>query len=87
MKIYVIFDKAANIYGNMIALPNDEVAIRLFKSMVNGNQGNITEYPEDFSLHCIGTFDENIGYISPLVTKNGEKYVGHVINAVDCISK
>ena len=86
MKIYVIFDKTANLYGNLIALPNDDVAIRLFKTMVNGEKSNISDYPEDFSLHCVGYFDENIGYLTPLMTDSGEKYVGHVINAVDCIS-
>lgn len=66
MKLYSIFDKKANIYNTPFPAPTDVHAARTFSMQVNNaNDHNMLNFaPEDFSLYCIGTFNDHTGEIA-----------------------
>jgi len=57
--IYTVYDSCAKIYSSPIMLLNDEVAVRVMKNCVNTPDHNYALNPEDYSLHKLGTFDDN----------------------------
>lgn len=65
MKIYCVYDKTAQIYGTPFFQPTDVVALRSFKNEVNraSDANAIYLNPEDFSLHCLGEFNNLDGHI------------------------
>jgi hypothetical protein len=48
--------------------PTIESAIRSFRHTVNTGNNNIRQFPEDYTLFHIGTFDQVEGTIQPLKT-------------------
>lgn len=58
---YAIFDKKALVFSQPFYCPNDSVAVRIVRGMVNGNGTAIAQSPEDFTLHYLGSFDDNKG--------------------------
>lgn len=64
MKIYCIYDKVAELCGNVFNAKNDGVAKRIFADTVNRvmvKQKNISL--DDFSLVSMCTYDEETGII------------------------
>lgn len=57
-KIYTIFDAKAHAYLPPFYMQNEKVAIRAFKDAVDDPKSNFYRHPEDYTLHCIGTFDD-----------------------------
>ena len=60
-KVYAVYDMAAGAYMAPFFQLNDALAIRLFANMVNDGQSLFFQSPEDFSLHCLGEFDNASG--------------------------
>lgn len=60
-KAYAIYDSKARVYTVPFFCQNDEVAGRNFASAVNDHNTQFGKYPEDFSLHCIGSYDDELG--------------------------
>jgi len=67
MNLYSIRDKKANDFGTPMAMPTDAHAVRAFQQEVNrADTGNmLNQYPEDFAIYKIGTFDSYNGDIAP----------------------
>lgn len=66
MKVFSIFDKAANIFNNPFFAPTEVHATRSFAIEVNRNeQSAIAFAPQDFSLYRIGSFDDQTGNLIP----------------------
>lgn len=66
-KMYAIKDEVAGEFGPVQVLKNDAVACRMFKNvMINEAKNNIN--PDDFSLYCLGDFDNESGSISPTLS-------------------
>lgn len=65
INIFSIKDTNANTYQPPFFQRTPEAAIRLFKLEVNrADQHNLVyQYPEDFELHYLGTFNEETGEI------------------------
>jgi len=62
MNIYSIKDVKTGSYSNPFFENHDEIAKRAFGLNVNRGEGSlITEYPEDYALVRLGTFDETTG--------------------------
>lgn len=69
-RIYAIYDSKATMYAPPFFVNNDEVAKRtLCHTFANVGRCPLTEYPGDFSLFCIGEFDEDTGDIAGLGCK------------------
>lgn len=62
MKICVIKDVKANLYLKPFATVNKIEAERSFRAAISDNRaGPLSDYPEDFNLYCLGSFDEDSG--------------------------
>lgn len=67
MNLYSVRDIKAG-YGNPYCMHNDEMAIRDIKLAVNSDKPNIIrQFPEDFELVRLGTFDTTTGEIESKV--------------------
>lgn len=65
IKIYAIKDDKAQTWQGCYPYPNDAMAIRDFDQLFKqGKLGLINNYPEDFKLYCLGTYDETTGKIA-----------------------
>jgi hypothetical protein len=77
--IYSLFDQAAKAYTRPFFLQNDGIAIRAFQDQVNAKEpNNVSEHPEQFTLFCIGEFDDSNGDITPEISRslgNGKQFV------------
>lgn len=63
-KIYCIHDRVANeVFGPVMVLPNDAVAIRTFRDALF--QPSSTNHA-DYDLYCVGTIDTESGVINPI---------------------
>lgn len=59
--LYTIKDNVANEFGPLLTAKSDAVAIRQFQSVVKS-----TDYPDDYDMYRIGSFDENTGEIKDM---------------------
>lgn len=75
LKIYSIRDNCAQAMHKPFFLPNDGTAIRSCMDALKDPE--IAAHTEDYSLYCLGEFDEKIGKIDALDTKV------HIIDFVD----
>lgn len=65
--IVSLLDKKGRLYKNPFFVPNTDVAVRSLRGAVNATeQSDLTQYPEDFALYHLGTFDDETGLITPL---------------------
>lgn len=68
IKIFAVWDAKASFYGTPFCDQNENSAIRNFSDAVRdgSNPNNLwNKHPEDFSLYCIGEFDNTCGEIIP----------------------
>ena len=65
--LYSIYDKKACVFSSSIYVVDSEVILtRDLKTLVNSNQNNqLVNYPADFDLIYLGTFDERTGVMNP----------------------
>lgn len=60
--IYSIKDDKAGIFIGLDFQPNDEVFVRNVRTMLNyGKDTDIHKYPQDYSVFCLGEFDNCTG--------------------------
>lgn len=64
-KLFSIRDAKSG-FGNLYMEINELVALRNFSQVCTDPKTQIYEFPEDFSLYCIGTFDGETGKIEPI---------------------
>jgi len=60
MKLYTIRDQVAGFFINPYCAANDGVAKRMFISSLSDS----FPHRSDFSLHCIGTFNDETGQLT-----------------------
>lgn len=66
MKIFSIFDQKAAAYLSPFTLQSEAHAIRQLADVLLSNQTSpFSDYPEDFTLMEIGTWDQLTGEIHP----------------------
>lgn len=66
--IYSVFDKKAQVFSNPFTTLNHGTAIRSFDQACKDPGTELSMYPNDFTLFCIGTFDDEFGTITPPAT-------------------
>lgn len=59
LKIFTVYDIKSKTYLPPFYQKETGEATRAFRSSVNNPDHQFHKYPEDFSLHQIGTFDDN----------------------------
>jgi len=66
-KAYSLFDIKAQHYMTPFFTINDGTAIRSLSQMVNEKEPNmVNQYPDDYNLFCVGSFDDSTGVLSPI---------------------
>ena len=65
VKLFAMRDTKVNTFGKLFPFQNDEEAVRAFSKAVSGGDQLMTEWPEDYTLFRVGTFDDDIGEITP----------------------
>lgn len=65
-KLFSIYDTKADRYFNPFTAEHNADALRQFQQVANDIQTQIGQFPEDFVLYVIGTFDTAIGQVSPI---------------------
>ena len=65
MRIYAIKDDKSQTWQGCYAFVNDPIAIREFDSAFKqGKLGLMNQYPEDFSLYCLGSYEDGTGKLT-----------------------
>lgn len=62
-KVYSVFDKKTGSWDNPFTARTHGEAERMFSGALKDNQTLIGQYPEDFSLWHVGTFDPVSGIV------------------------
>lgn len=65
MNIYTIYDTAAKTYMRPFFMASDGQALRAFTDISTDADHEVGKHPEDYSLHRIGTFDDQKAAINP----------------------
>lgn len=73
LKIFSIYDKKAELYGNPFYFHNEPVALRNFGIICNDPQYPFQKFPDDYAIYCIGLFEETNAQIEG--TEKPEKLV------------
>lgn len=61
MKMYAIYDKKLEAYMQPFFGQSNGAAIRAFGDSVKEQGSPANKHPEDYNLHFIGEFDEDVG--------------------------
>lgn len=61
LNLYSIYDKKAKAYARPFFMQNDATATRAVLSSLEGT--DLGMFPNDYTLFCIGTFDDLNGHI------------------------
>ena len=67
-KIFTIHDKAAAAYLPPFILHAEGIAIRTFTDCINDTNHQFSRHPADYTLLCIGEFDDGKGQITTYQT-------------------
>lgn len=59
IELYSMKDTKLGKYCTPFQAPNKEIAKRMLQSTIMAGGNNIAEFPEDFQLYKIGTFNED----------------------------
>lgn len=62
--VYSIRDDVSGSFGNLFAHYSDEVAIRFFKFTLSRSEGIEHDFPNDFTLYRVGSFNFDTGEIT-----------------------
>lgn len=67
MQIFTVYDSAARRYLEPFCAEAVDVAIRMFRTLVNKDGHQFARYPEDYVLFHIGAFDGETGLLEAFV--------------------
>lgn len=60
-EIFSVYDTAASLYNDPFAAVTVELALRGFKTACEKEGHHFNQWPEDYSLFHVGTFDQKTG--------------------------
>ena len=70
--IVAVRDRQLNAYMRPFTAQTRGQAIRSFRDEVNRQGSEHNTHPEDYELYQLGTFDEETGVISDIITAEGK---------------
>lgn len=81
LQYYSIYDVKAAYYMRPFLMQNDKTAMRgLAVSILN--QQELCDYPEDYRLMNIGSFDESNGDIQPIKDDKGQQIAPQLVSEI-----
>lgn len=90
-KLYSLKDAKLGKFGMPFVAPNDEIAKRMLDSTIKAGDTTVAEYPEDFQLFLLGSYNDDTGELTSELkfianatefSKKGVNYNG-IQNGVD----
>lgn len=69
LKAYSVYDAVAEVFTQPFFQLNDMTAQRIIQNAVNSEGHNYNMNPEDYSLYCVGEWDDTAGVFTPVKTK------------------
>lgn len=63
--IFSVYDLKAQVHSQPFFAVNSAVAVRNFETAVNDQSTVFSKHPSDFVLYQVGTFDDDVGDVSP----------------------
>lgn len=63
VKLFAVKDNASGVYDGPVPAQTEGIAMRNFTDMCNNPDTAIAKHPEDFSLWCVGTWNDATGEI------------------------
>lgn len=68
-QVFTVFDSAAGLFLEPFFCRTVEEALRKFRATVNHpDAGNISKFPEDYTLFHIGQYEQETGLLDPFPT-------------------
>lgn len=64
--IYSIHDSKGSIFNTPFFAINDSMATRNFLMLKNDSKSTVSQFPDDFALYKIGSYDDSTGLITPV---------------------
>ena len=77
-EVFAIFDKKAAIFSPPFYAPHKEIAIRNVAMAARNLDSQLGQYPSDFALYALGTFDDHSAQFETGVPKFVVEVVGLV---------
>lgn len=65
--LFTVYDSAARRYLEPFYAETQEVAMRMFRQLVNRPDHQFGKFPEDYTLFVIGEFDAETGLVTSFV--------------------
>lgn len=68
-QIYAIYDEASEAFVQFLPCANEKLARMTIETLFNNHRINlpmIYDYPNNFSVYCLGSFDDNTGLFENL---------------------
>lgn len=60
-KVFGVYDQKVNAFMQPFTMESEGQALRAFSDHVNNPESIWCRHPKDFTLYCLGTFDESSG--------------------------
>lgn len=70
LQAYSIYDSKAKVFSQPFFTSNHQMALRSFITLIEDGGNNVARFPEDFSLHHIGEFDDATGKLAECTHTN-----------------
>jgi len=65
--VVAIYDAKAESYGLPHTVRTTEMAVRNFEAAVRHEGSDFNRFPDDYSVHQVGVFDDETGGIDPVM--------------------
>ncbi len=79
MNMYCIKDEKTGVFFHPYFMTHDVMAKRMFQGTIRRRDSLLREFPEDYALYRIGTYDENTG----MVQQDGHERLGFAFEFID----
>lgn len=68
--IFTVYDQKAQAYLSPFVTKTKGLAIRMFEELVNQAGHQFYKFPADYTLYCVGLWDETNGVATPTSPEN-----------------
>lgn len=79
LNAYTVYDNKALCYSAPFFSNTDGSAVRMFSDLANDTNTNVGRHPGDFSLFCVGLFNDSMAMLEPKLP------IRHVIDATSLL--
>ncbi len=86
-KIYSVFDEKANAYALPYFIASEGLALRAFSDACNDKNTSLNKHPVDYTLWCLGEYDDNSGAIISEKPRYVAKAVDFIPASVENLKK